>query len=177
VFGIVGFFTNPLLMFTALFIWLGAAQEASAVQVKSTLGDVPVSRAMMTQYETLSPLNSIKHVTDLILAGSQQDFPVVERGHIVGVVTRSDVVRALAERGGQGFVSSIMRRDFQTLGATDLLSAASDKMQMGGLHTVPIVSDGQLVGLLTLENIGEYLMIQSALKVSPQYRREPEAVL
>jgi len=175
-FGLIGFFTNPLLMFTALFIWLGAAQEASAVQVKSTLGDVPVSRAMMTQYETLSPLNSIKHVTDLIIAGSQQDFPVVERGHIVGVVTRSDVVRALAERGEQGFVSGIMRRDFQTLSATELLSAASDKMQLGGWRTLPIVRDGQLVGLLTLENIGEYVMIQSALKVSESQRPSSAAI-
>jgi Zn-dependent protease/predicted transcriptional regulator len=177
VFGVVGFFTNPLLMFTALFVWLGAAQEAGAVQTKSTLGDVPVSGAMMTHYETLSPLNSIKHVTDLIIAGSQQDFPVVDRGRIVGIVTRGDVVKALAERGGQGFVSSIMRRDFQALTATDLLSAAADKMQLGGLHTVPVLSDGQLVGLLTLENIGEYLMIQSALKMAGHVRRELETTI
>jgi Zn-dependent protease/predicted transcriptional regulator len=177
VFGIIGFFTNPLLMFTALFIWLGAAQEASALQVKSSLGDVPVSRAMMSQYETLSPLNSIKHVTDLIIAGSQQDFPVIDRERVVGVVTRGDVVKALAERGGQGFVSNIMRRDFQTMQANELLSAASDKLQMGGLHTMPVVNDGQLVGLLTLENIGEFLMIQSALNVAAQNRREAEAAI
>jgi Zn-dependent protease/predicted transcriptional regulator len=177
VFGIIGFFTNPLLMFTALFIWLGAAQEASALQVKSSLGDVPVSRAMMSQYETLSPLNSIKHVTDLIMAGSQQDFPVIDRERVVGVVTRGDVVKALAERGGQGFVSNIMRRDFQTMQANELLSAASDKLQMGGLHTMPVVNDGQLVGLLTLENIGEFLMIQSALNVAAQNRREAEAAI
>ena len=172
VFGIIGFFTNPLLMFTALFIWLGAAQEASAVQTKSALGGIPVSRAMMTQFETLSPQNSIKHAADLIIAGSQQDFPVLDRGHLIGLITRGDVVKALAERGQQGFVSGIMRRDFQTIEAMTLLGDVTDKLQLRGMHTVPVMQDGQLVGLLTLENIGEFLMIQSALKVADDNRRE-----
>ena len=34
VFGFIGLFTNPFLLFIALFVWIGAAQEASAVQMK-----------------------------------------------------------------------------------------------------------------------------------------------
>lgn len=40
VLGFVGLFSNPLLVFVALFVWMGAAQEASMVQMKSALGGV-----------------------------------------------------------------------------------------------------------------------------------------
>ena len=54
-FGVVGFFYNPMLMFIALFVWIGAAQEASMVLMKSAIGGIAVSAAMMTTFETLTP--------------------------------------------------------------------------------------------------------------------------
>ena len=55
VFGIIGLFTNPFLMFIALFVWMGAAQEAGQAQMKSALAGLPVSRVMMTEFRTLAP--------------------------------------------------------------------------------------------------------------------------
>ena len=55
VFGFVGLFTNPMLLLIALFVWIGASQEAAAVEMKSAFDGVPVREAMLTQFETLSP--------------------------------------------------------------------------------------------------------------------------
>jgi Zn-dependent protease len=41
VFGFLGLFTNPFLLFIALFVWIGAAQEASMVQMKSLCSVFP----------------------------------------------------------------------------------------------------------------------------------------
>ena len=79
-FGFVGLFANPFLLFIAFFVWIGAAQEASMVQMRSALGGIPVSRAMLTDFETLAPGDPGRRVLDLIIAGSQSDFPVVEDG-------------------------------------------------------------------------------------------------
>lgn len=40
VFGFIGLFWNPFLIFIALFVWMGAASEASMVQMKSPLGGI-----------------------------------------------------------------------------------------------------------------------------------------
>jgi Zn-dependent protease len=36
-FGIFGLFYNPLLLFIAFFVWIGAAQEARMTQMKSAI--------------------------------------------------------------------------------------------------------------------------------------------
>ena len=39
IFGFIGLFSNPFLIFIALFVWIGAGQEASMVRMKSTLAN------------------------------------------------------------------------------------------------------------------------------------------
>ena len=119
VFGIIGLFTNPFLILIAVFIWFGAAGESQVTQTQAKLAGVPVERAMLTSFETLSPINSLRYVSQLVLAGSQQDFPVVENGRPIGLVTRADLFNALTQYGSLGFVSQAMRRDFATVEATD----------------------------------------------------------
>ena len=163
-FGFVGLFANPFLLFIALFVWIGAAQEASMVQMRSALGGIPVSQAMLTDFQKLSPGDPARQVLDLILAGSQQDFPVVEDGRVVGVLLRGDVLKALAQRGQDWRVGDIMRRDFQVVDAGDMLEAAFARLQTCACHALPVTSGGALVGLVTMDNLGEFLLIQSALR-------------
>jgi Zn-dependent protease len=42
--GFIGLFSNPFLLFIAFFVWIGASQEASIVQVKNTVSGIPVTR-------------------------------------------------------------------------------------------------------------------------------------
>ena len=164
VFGIVGLFTNPFLILIAVFIWFGAAGESQVAQTQSKLAGVPVERAMLTQFETLSPINSLQYVSHRVLAGSQQEFPVVENGRPIGLVTRADLFNALAQHGPLGFVSQAMRRDFATVDASDPLAAAAEKLQTGQVRSMVVLRDAQVAGLLTLENVQEFALIQAALE-------------
>jgi len=171
-FGLIGLFSNPFLVFIALFVWIGAAQEASMVQMRSALGGIPVSRAMLTRFERLSPADPVSRAVQLILSGSQRDFPVEEGGAVVGILTRNAVLAALANDRSQDPVSQLMSRDFEVAEANDMLEKASAQLQACGCHTMPVQRDGQLVGLLTMDNLGEFLMIRQALH---RARGRPEA--
>jgi Zn-dependent protease/CBS domain-containing protein len=162
-FGFIGLFANPFLLFIALFVWIGAAQETSMVQMKSALGGIPLRRAMQTEFRTLSPGDSLARAVELILAGSQQDFPVVENGRVVGVLTRDDLVVALAQRDKETPVSEVMRREFEVADSAEMLEPVFLRLQACACRTLPVTSQGQLVGLLTMDNVGEFLMIQAAL--------------
>src|SRR6266540_954566 len=166
VFGLIGILANPFLLFIAFFVWIGASQEASMVQMKNSIGGIPVTRAMQTQFDTLSPSDHLDRVVSLILAGSQQDFPVAEDGHIVGILTRDDFIKALSRDGQSTPVASVMRRDLPTVDSHDMVEMAVTRLQESGSKTLPVMHAGQLVGLITSENITEFLMIRSALRTA-----------
>jgi Zn-dependent protease/CBS domain-containing protein len=162
--GFFGLFNNPFLLFVALFVWIGAGQEASLVQVKSALGGIPVSRAMLTDFRTVAPTDPLSRPVQLLLSGSQEDFPVVVDSKVVGIVTRDDLFRALAEHHETMLVSYIMRKDFQVIDSAQMLDRVSQQMQEGGQKILPVVHNQALVGVVTIENIGEFLMVQKALQ-------------
>lgn len=166
VFGLIGLLANPFLLFIAFFVWIGASQEASMVQMKNSIGGIPVTRAMQTQFDTLSPNDHLDKVVSLILAGSQQDFPVAEDGHVVGILTRDDFIKALSQDGQSTAVASVMRRDLPTVDSHDMVEAAVSRLQESGSKTLPVMHAGKLVGLITSENITEFLMIRSALRTA-----------
>lgn len=168
IFGFIGLFSNPFLIFIALFVWIGAAQEASMVQMKSALSGIPVARAMLTDFRTLAPDDTLARGVELIIAGSQKDFPVVQDGQVVGVLTSGDLFQALTKRGQETRVADVMQRKFPTADSFEMLESVVNRLQEQDCHTMPIMRNGRLVGLLTMENVGEFLMIQSALSAASQ---------
>jgi Zn-dependent protease len=164
VFGFIGLFWNPFLVFIALFVWMGAAGEASMVQMKSALGGIPISRALITDFRTLSPGDSLQAAGEHVLAGFQHDFPVVQDGRLVGVLTRAALLAALAQAGQASPVSQAMDTNFETADPAEMLEGVFGRLQACGCHSLPVVRAGRLVGILTMENIGEFMMIQSALR-------------
>lgn len=164
VFGFIGFFSNPFLLFIALFVWIGAAQESSMVQMKTSLGGIPVGRAMLTDFRTLSPDDTLADAVEVIIAGSQHDFPVVDGEQILGVLTRTDVYKNLRTRGETAPVREVMQSDIMVVDSYEMLETVFTKLQTCECHTLPVTHAGELVGLVTMDNLGEFLAIQSALK-------------
>lgn len=163
-FGFVGFFTNPFLLFIALFVWIGAAAEASMVQVRAALSGIPVRRAMITEFRTLGPRDSLRRAAEALLAGSQQDFPVVDGSGVVGVLLRVDLIAALAAQRHEASVGEVMRREFTMVDSHEMLDRAFARVQRSQVHTAPVTHDGRLVGLITMDNIGEFVAVQGALE-------------
>jgi Zn-dependent protease/predicted transcriptional regulator len=166
-FGFVGLFTDPFLIFIALFVWIGAEQEASMAQIKNSLGGIPVSRAMLTHYESLSSRDTLARVVELILAGSQQDFPVVEADRVIGILDRETFIKALTKKGENTLVTEVMRRDVPEVDTHEMVDSALSRLNESGAKTLPVTHAGQLVGLITSENITEFLMIRAALRKAP----------
>jgi Zn-dependent protease/CBS domain-containing protein len=164
-FGFVGLFVfhNALLLFVALFVWIGAAQEASMVQVRSSLSGIPVRRAMITDFRSLRPGNTLAEAVDLTLETAQKDYPVVDGEQVAGMLLQADLVRALSERDPATPVTEIMHREFERLDAREMLDAALARLRESGWPTLPVYDFGRFVGLLTMDNVGELLSFRSVL--------------
>ena len=165
VFGFIGLITtNPFLVFIALFVWMGAAGEAATVALRASVDSVPVQRAMITDFHSLAPDDPLSRAVEHVLTGFQEDFPVVEVGRVAGVLTRADLLKALAERGVHARVGDVMQRDFETADPRDMLDGVLNRLYQRQM--LPVLSHGRLVGLLTRANLGELLMVEDALRKS-----------
>lgn len=163
-FGLIGFFTNPFLMFIALFVWIGAAQEAGLVEMRAALAGIPVVRAMETVFRVLAPGDSLGRAVDETLASAQQDFPVLEGGVVVGLLTRQALLEGLARRGAESTVGESMLREYELIEASEMLDAAFRRLEGKSSRTMPVMHAGTLVGLVTLDNVGDVVAIRSALE-------------
>ena len=166
VFGFFGLFgPNPFLLFIALFVYIGASQEAALAQMKDVSRRFPVSSAMIREFRTLPETATLEEAVDALLATSQHDFPVVsENGNVAGILTRHDLIAALRKNDPQIRVSDVMRRDIPTVTTGTRFEEAFRIMQECHCPAVPVLdSMKRLVGLLTPENVSELMMLQSAL--------------
>lgn len=101
-FGLIGLFANPFLVFIALFVWIGAQQEADHAHVEADLAGTRVDEAMVTEFATLRPDESVASAARLIIHGFQDDLPVVDGMRLLGLLGREDVLRALLADGAVG---------------------------------------------------------------------------
>jgi CBS domain-containing protein len=158
--GLVGLLYNPMLVFVALFVWMGAREEAQLAHVRSSLQGVNVHQAMITSFRALSPYETISHALEHSLAGFQDDFPVMDAGRLVGVVTRAEILRQVAAGALATPVGSIMCTSFAVAEATEPLAHALPRFGQAECRTMPVLHEGRLVGLLTPERIGEVFVMR-----------------
>ncbi len=175
-FGFLGLLGNPMLLLIALFVWIGAEGEAQQVQERMTLRDIPVRSAMLTDYRTLAPSDTLGHAADLLLAGTQQDFPVLGEGRADGVLTRDALFAGLAQGGRDALVGAAPLRELGRVEVNEPLAPAVRRLREEGEPCLEVVDGGRPVGLLTMENIGEFLMVQTALAAARVTHPDPARV-
>jgi CBS domain-containing protein len=163
VFGIVGLLYNPFLVLIALFVWMSAAAEGAELQRRSALSGVRVNRLMVRGVRTLATTDTLNDALQHVLTGFQHDFPVVDGANVVGVLTHAALVRGLAKSGAESPVAGAMETSFRTANAEEPVSDSLARLGECRCRTLPVVSDGKLCGLLTSDNIAEFVLVEAVL--------------
>lgn len=168
--GFLGLFGNPILIFIALFVFLAASHEAYAVEISEATKGVTARKATITSFDKLDTQATVGQAVQALLATSQREFPVTDgAGRLRGVLTRDGMIQALAATGPDTSVLDVMERDVATINRYAPLSDAVTALQTSGRPLVGIVDDeARVVGIITLENLAEYMMIAAASRGWPR---------
>jgi Zn-dependent protease len=163
VFGVLGLFYNPFLLLIAVFLWFGAAAENQSEQMKVSLGSATAGDAMLTDFHILSPEDHLTIAIQLTLAGSQKDFPVGTKYQLDGVLTQTDLLIALQEKGEQIKAGELDLRPIKTVTPDVPVESLLQRVQTDETHMLAVSDTKAIVGIVNLENIIELIKIQSAL--------------
>jgi stage IV sporulation protein FB len=163
--GVIGVFSNPMLIFIAIFVYLAASSEAHAVAVRGVSRGLPVSAAMTTHFATLTPATRLDETVQALPGTRQTDFPVIDAtGKPLGILGRDELMRALEQLGPQARVIDAMTTGVPTIGQRRRLEEAFRLLQESSAPAVAVVDDsGRLVGLVTSETAGQMLTLKKGL--------------
>jgi CBS domain-containing protein len=146
---------NPVLVVIGLFVFAGAQQEERASEILAVLGDLRVGQAVITTCQVLALNDTLDTVLDHTLRGHPACFGVVEDGRLVGLLNHDDIAAALETYGHSVPVRDIMQRQFRSVSASDTLAKAWQLMAASGRRALPVTQDGQWLGMVTAQQIGQ----------------------
>lgn len=174
-FFLLGLLTNPLLALVAVFIFFGASGEAQMVRQRETLRGLSVRDVMGTKRrtETVTPWHNFGQVFDAVLHGYQDDFPVLDdEGKLVGMITRTEINSAANSPDRFSTVRDLMKTEFPTISPeADLFADAQKLLQESGLRAIPVLENGDLVGMLTIDDIGQASLLRDIRRLSGSQAR------
>ena len=159
---------NFILALIAVFVWFGAAGEAQMVRQRELTRGLTVSDVMGNKphTKTFAPYHTFGQVLEEAVHGYQEDFPVVdEEGRLVGMITRAEIFAAAHSPDRFGNVRDLMKTEFPTVWPeAALLEDGARILQESGFSAIPVVEDGELVGMLTVEDVGHAILLRSLPK-------------
>ncbi|MFC6757118.1 CBS domain-containing protein [Halomicroarcula sp. GCM10025894] len=133
-----------------------------------------VSEVMQTPASTITPGSPIVEAATRLRDEGIGSLVVERNGESVGIVTESDIVAVTAEEGDtrQLTVADVMATALVTISPDADLEVAVDRLRTHGIKKLPVVEDGELVGIVTTTDISRYVPHITRPKLSREPRPE-----
>jgi Zn-dependent protease/CBS domain-containing protein len=170
VLGVVGIVSgNLLLALVAVFIFFGAGQEQAASQARGVLAAWRAGETYNKHALTLAIGDRVSTVVDYLLTSYQSDFAVLQGQRPIGIVSRDEVLRALASDERDRYVQEIMRREIVAVSSAASLDEVQQTMVERQTRVVAVYDGERYLGLLSLEDLAEaYVVIASQQRQRPR---------
>lgn len=161
-FFLYGLFYGILMSVIAVFIWFGAHSENIMIQQIELMRGYKIRDAMITEFSLLKPDDTLKSAVDKILASTEKDFLVVDDDEIAGILYMDDLSQALQKTGENTSIQNVMDTTVVALEANAELSSAYQKLNRRNRNFFPVMENGEIVGVMDMNNINEFLTFRSA---------------
>lgn len=163
--GLLGVLTGHfILVLIAVFVFLAAGSESVMTQAKSVLNSLLVGDAYNKHALTLGPADRVSTVVDYLLTSYQPDFAVVHGGRLLGLVSRDDVLKALAHEPEDVYVSSVMQREVVKIDEATPLDQVLQVMNEAGARVVAVFRGESFLGLVSREDLSEAMTVVSFVR-------------
>lgn len=165
-------FNNPMLIFIAGFVYLGAAQEARSAEMESSFEGVSVADFMVTRFDAIPAQATAEWTLRYAMAANLRELPVVSSGIFLGMLRIEDVAKAVASGHTEANVGGLTRGRLSVVQGNLPLLSAIEQLQVSEFATLPVVNEfGQLEGLITQDSI------RAAQRFGPLLRSRPSSPL
>lgn len=157
---ILGFFSNPFLIFIGLFVIFGAQMESEQAEAKFMLKEYTVRDVLMTNYQTIDANQTIETAIGLLLDSQNKSFVVTQDKNVVGTLNRDEIIIALANKGENQTISSAMNKNLIFIDVNTPLGNVFEQIYGNKLNLILVTENEKFIGTLDTENILEFILIK-----------------
>jgi Zn-dependent protease/CBS domain-containing protein len=155
-FGLAGLLGgNIILIGVAFFVYVGASGEAQQVTIRAAFEGVAV-RDIMTprsELDTVAPTDSVAALFERMFRERHTGYPVVDGGHLAGMVTLSDAEDVPTVEREAFTVADVMTDDVVTVDVDAPVTDALDRMRDHGVGRLAVVADDDLAGIISRSDV------------------------
>jgi Zn-dependent protease/CBS domain-containing protein len=150
------------LILIAFFVFIEADQEGKLVKIRHMMRGLTVAQAYSAQARTLNPQATVGDAMELALNSLQSDFPVIDGGQVVGLLTKGKLIEAINQYGPAAPVRDVMIKDVEPVTPEEELYDVQQQMLESQLNALPVAGTGGYLGLVTRRGIHELIQLVSA---------------
>ncbi|MBL8915020.1 MAG: M50 family metallopeptidase [Archangium sp.] len=154
---------GPVVLFTAVWIWMSARSEVKTVRTRHALKSL-LARDVMVTGPTLDADSTLEDASLVFRKTFQSEFPVMRGTDVVGVMGFKELVSGLEKHGAQGLVSAAMRTTFNGVDFRTPLEQVHQQMKDASDPMVMVTRGERYAGVLPQQNVDELLRIAKALE-------------
>lgn len=133
--------------------------------MKHSFKTIRVREVMTTTLVTVSPEDSLQHALDLLEKHQVHELPVVERGHLIGIVTDGDLKlmtpvfplvpdqHEIRQTLRDLRVAAAMTVEPVVIGPDATLLSATKQMQERSLGALLVAEEDHLLGIISVSDI------------------------
>ncbi|MFN8618654.1 MAG: CBS domain-containing protein [Dehalococcoidia bacterium] len=121
---------------------------------------IPISSVRMTKPRVVAPTQTVREAVATMKDDPTGAVVVVSEGKTVGIFTDRDVLKKVAAKAGalDEQVGRYMTPDPVVLREDDTMAYALNKMGDGGFRHIPVTRDGELVGMITVRDVINWVL-------------------
>jgi Zn-dependent protease len=151
--GIYGLQHNPMLVFIALLVFMGAGQERATTRTTALLAELCAGEVCDPHAITFAPGDSVGSAVDQTLRSPQAHFLVTHGNVPLGTLSRDDLVSLAGRVGLHAPLSGVTRRAPFSVPPEMPLSEVRRLLQENGGAPVVVRTEEAALGVLGLEDI------------------------
>lgn len=121
--------------------------------------DIAVKEIMTREVIVVKHSDRLLKAQQILASNSIHHLVVVDEGKVTGIISTADVLGILMKGKGNAFkeseilVSEVMTKNPLVVESDDTIGLVADIILANKFHSLPVVDDGELVGIVTSHDL------------------------
>ncbi len=150
---------NPILPAIGIFIIFSAGAEESYLRLKSLVKGIKLNEVLMYDYNSLQANMTVQEASNILNSNHSKYFILMDGANPVGTINRMEIIKAIAEMNYNVPVKNLLKEELQSLNGNKEIDTVLEQLARSDERIYPVMDNSQFVGVVSLNHIIEYLLL------------------